>query len=310
MKEIFVLTGSTGWVGRNFLHELQMRYPPDMFNKRVIAFGSCRKNILSTAYPPSNKITIPIYPLTLIKEKVNQIENLNLIHTAFATREKINELGLKKYIETNQEITNNVITSIKNKKNVKSLIISSGAAGIFNNKNKTNKKLEKDPYGFLKLEEEKKFCEISNPLILRIYGLTGKFIRDPNIFAFGNFITSAIHKKRIVLKSTREVIRSYVFAGDIAKGGLSWLDSDNNNCEIINASTLKINLKDLAQRISDIYNLPDLISDINHDLDKDDYSCDASKFKKLLSKFSIIEQDLDTQIIETYKYLKFNLNKH
>ena len=308
MNNVYVLTGSTGWVGRNFLHELQKIYPQEIFNKKVYAFSSKGNNILSTAYPLNQQINIPIYPLPLIKEIVNQIENVCLIHTAFVTREKLNILGLKKYIEINQNITDTIIDLIKNKNVTKSVVISSGAAELFSKKNQENKKLEKDPYGFLKLEEEKKISAISDSLILRIYGLTGPFIRDPNIFAFGNFIISALNKKKIILNSKREVIRSYGFAGDIAKVGISWLNSNNISGEIINASTLKINLKDLANRISEIYSLPNYSSDINHDLDSDDYSCDLKKFKNLLSKFKFIEKDLDTQIISTYNYLKSNLN--
>ena len=135
-----------------------------------------------------------------------------------------------------------------------------------------------------------------------------RFIRDPNIFAFGNFIISALNKKRIILNSKREVIRSYGFAGDIARVGISWLNSNNISGDIINASTLKINLKDLATRISEIYSLPNYSSDINKNLDSDDYSCDSKKFKNLLSKFDFIENDLDSQIIATYNYLKSNLN--
>jgi len=301
-----VLTGATGWVGQNFLHELQKIYPPEAFNKNVYAFSSTKKNILSTAYPASQKITIPIYPLSSLKKLINQIDEVNLIHTAFVTREKVSLFGIKKYIEINREITNRVHEAIRNKKHVKSIIISSGAAELFDKKNKENKLLEKDPYGFLKLEEEKKLSEISNALILRIYGLTGKFIRDPDVFALSNFIISAINKKRIVIKSNRNVIRSYGFAGDIAKVGISWLNSEIKKNDIINASTLKINIKDLAYKISEFYNLPSVSSQINDDLDADDYSCESHNFKNLLSKFNIVETSLKSQIIETYDYLKTN----
>ena len=304
-----VLTGATGWVGQNFLHELQKIYSPEAFNKNVFAFGSTKKNIFSTGYPSSQKITIPIYPLPLLKKLINQIDEVNLIHTAFVTREKVSLFGVKKYIEINREIINIVYEAIRNKKDVKSIIISSGAAELFDKKNKEIKLLEKDPYGFLKLEEEKKFSEISNALILRIYGLTGKFIRDPDVFALSNFIISAINKKRIVIKSNRNVIRSYAFAGDIAKVGISWLNSDVKNNDVINASTFKINIKDLAQEISYIYNLPKVSSQINDNLVEDDYSCESIKFRDLLSKFGIVETSRKSQIIETYDYLKSNFIK-
>ena len=300
-----VITGATGWVGQNFLYELQRLIPQNTFNDIVIAFGSKDKVIRSTYY--KIPIKIRIHALQNIEDILMDIKEIFLIHTAFVTREKLNILGFKKYIEINQNITDTIVDLIKNKNIAKSVVISSGAAELFSKKNQENKKLEKDPYGFLKLEEEKKISAISDALILRIYGLTGSFIRDPNIFAFGNFIISALNKKRIILNSKREVIRSYGFAGDIAKVGISWLNSNNISGDIINASTLKINLKDLATRISEIYSLPNYSSDINKNLDSDDYSCDSKKFKNLLSKFDFIEKDLDSQIIATYNYLNSNL---
>ena len=86
-KDIFVVTGATGWIGRNFLNELQKIYPPESFNKYVLAFGSKCTNIKSTAYK-GNQISIPIFALEKINEYVKNKSDLKIIHTAFLTREK------------------------------------------------------------------------------------------------------------------------------------------------------------------------------------------------------------------------------
>ena len=36
-KNSFILTGATGWVGRNFLNELQKIIPINIFNEKVFA---------------------------------------------------------------------------------------------------------------------------------------------------------------------------------------------------------------------------------------------------------------------------------
>ena len=59
-----------------------------------------------------------------------------------------------------------------------------GAATLFE---KNKKSIEDDPYGFLKLSEENKLSEVSECMKLRIYGLTGKYINNPELFALGSF---------------------------------------------------------------------------------------------------------------------------
>ena len=84
-KGLFIVTGATGWVGRNFLHELQKIYSAEIFNKSVLAFGSRKTVIKSTAYL-GNQIIIPIFPLKSINEYIESKNNLKIIHTAFLTR--------------------------------------------------------------------------------------------------------------------------------------------------------------------------------------------------------------------------------
>ncbi len=301
-KTNFILTGATGWVGRNFLHELQKIIPMDIFNEKVFAFGSKSGQIYSTAY--KKEIFIPIYPLSEAKNIISKNKNFFTIHTAFLTREKIINYGLEKYIEINKNILSQTEHILEECDPKKSVLISSGAAEYIE-KNANNIQLEKDPYGFLKYEEEQNFKRLSNVLIMRIYGLTGKFIRDPNIFAFGNFLLSANRKEAIVIKSNRDVVRSYGSASDIAKVAIQWLLSeDNNSTELINASTHTIHLLDLAKLITDIYNLPEVLYDIDNTLKKDSYICENSRFRNFLKSFNIEQSTMKDQIIETYNYLK------
>ena len=78
-----------GWVGKNFLHELQKRITPQEFNDKVFAFGSKPGLIKSTAYISSMEIDIPIYPLSAINNMFKNEPYLNVIHTAFLRKEKI-----------------------------------------------------------------------------------------------------------------------------------------------------------------------------------------------------------------------------
>ena len=58
MTELIVITGATGWVGKNFLHQLQLLYPHEIYKDKVIAFGSKSQTIKSTGYRSIEQIKI------------------------------------------------------------------------------------------------------------------------------------------------------------------------------------------------------------------------------------------------------------
>ena len=302
MEETYVITGGSGWVGKNFLFELSKILSYEEFKKNLFVFGSKDRIIKLRDSKNKKTINIPVKKLSLINEVLKEREKINLVHTAFLTREKVNKFGIKKYIKTNTDITNHVVDFLKIKKESKAVIISSGAATIFEQKNKSQRIIEKDPYGFLKLEEEKKISKIVPSLTLRIYGLTGKFIRDPNLFALGNFLINAKNKSHLKIISKYHVIRSYGCASDIAKLGIKWLSREAKT-ELLNAATDTISIYELARKITNLYNLNPIESDIDENLSKDDYSCETYVFKNYLKTFGIKITNIEKQIQETFEYI-------
>ena len=302
MEETYVITGGSGWVGKNFLFELSKILSYEEFKKNLFVFGSKDRIIKLRDNKNKKTINIPVKKLSLINEVLKEREKINLVHTAFLTREKVNKFGIKKYIKTNTDITNHVVDFLKIKKESKAVIISSGAATIFEQKNKSQRIIEKDPYGFLKLEEEKKISKIVPSLTLRIYGLTGKFIRDPNLFALGNFLINAKNKSHLKIISKYHVIRSYGCASDIAKLGIKWLSREAKT-ELLNAATDTISIYELARKITNLYNLNPIESDIDENLSKDDYSCETYVFKNYLKTFGIKITNIEKQIQETFEYI-------
>ena len=141
-------------------------------------------------------------------------------------------------------------------------------------------------------------------MILRIYALTGKFIRDPNIFAFGSFILSALDDKPIKIDSKNRVIRSYAHGSDIANLGLCWLLAKKELMTTIYAASHTLSIHEMALRISKIYNLGDVISNIDNNLETNNYICETNKFHNYLKFFKLEATDLNQQIKITYDYLK------
>ena len=299
MSDITVLTGGTGWVGRNFLSEIQRNYSLEEIQERVLIFGSKEGEIITNKYRSKESVKIPVYALSYLNNMIKKKPGIRLIHSAFLRKEKLNKLGLQRYIQENKEITNCVRELLKSSKNSKSLVISSGAATLFE---KNKKSIKDDPYGFLKLNEENKLNEVSECMKLRIYGLTGQFITNPELFALGSFLISAKEKKPIEIKSKFQVIRSYGFASDISKFGLRWLNS-NVGADCIFAATETLSIYELAQKITTLYDLKPVIANIDDSLQKDEYTCETTKFKKYLNSFNIKPTNLAKQIKETFKHI-------
>ena len=81
------------------------------------------------------------------------------------------------------------------------------------------------------------------------------------------------------------------------------LKEENHATKLINAATHTINLLDLAKLISDIFDLPGVIHNIDKTLKKDIYICEDFEFRNFLKNLNIEPTSMESQIIKTYNYL-------
>jgi len=300
MKELFILTGATGWLGRNYLHYLQEQIPSEEYNEKVFAYGSTEKIISSTAYGINKEISIKIRPFKDLKNKFLNYPNLYIIHTAFITREKISSYGLKNYIYLNKEISRTIKDVINSSQGCRCVITSSGAAN-FAEKNKQNDSyIETNPYAYLKLYEENLLKDLAPCLILRIYALLGRFIQKPKKFAIGNFLLNVKNKENITIESKNRVLRSYAHTKEIVDLSLNWLKTNDEEISYkLNAASSTYDLFELGSKINDIY----LLNEINHNIDNtlplNDYTCDTNNFRKLLKKYNVTSESVEEQIRDT-----------
>ena len=72
MSDIIVLTGGTGWVGRNFLSEIQRNYSPAEIQERVLIFGSKKREIITKKYRSKESVKIPVYPLSSLNNMLKK----------------------------------------------------------------------------------------------------------------------------------------------------------------------------------------------------------------------------------------------
>ncbi|MDC3094276.1 NAD(P)-dependent oxidoreductase [Prochlorococcus sp. AH-716-M10] len=295
------VTGATGWIGKNLIETLMQKIGYETFIKNVFLYGSKEKILII------NKNCRSVYINKLSKLKNDSVKfNFDLvIHSAFLVRDHLNGVGIKNYIKINKEITNLVLQSLKRLTNPKLILLSSGAASA--HKDISDEiALIKDPYGFLKREEEIIFNNIADTAIFRVYALSGRFMRNPERFALGNFILQA-KKGAIKIESEMSVIRGYVSATDLSNIIFEYFLKENtlNSNNIINAVSEEISLLNLAQIISEKFGNVPIIHNIDKNLSMDSYSYPPTKFQLLSKKLNYSLMSIDAQINQTISDFNF-----
>lgn len=292
-----LVTGATGWVGRSFLHELQSIIPSDKFNSTVFGFASRATSLTSTNYAQGQEVNIPIYPLSSILDHAYK-QHILLFHSAFLTKDRISRYGIDTFIETNQRITEMVSCCVQASASSRVACISSGAASKAEKEQRSKIAMAGDPYGYLKYSEETRLSGIADTQVFRIYALTGRFIRDPNAFAIGDFLLKALNNEPIQINSSFPVVRSYVSAADVAKCALSWLKSADKPQNPVGASSHVSSLTSLATLVSRMYRLPPpLASHLTGA--PNSYCCSPIPFHRLLSRYGIKPVSLVEQVLDT-----------
>ena len=159
------------------------------------------------------------------------------------------------------------------------------------------------------MAEERQLSEVSEAQIIRIYALTGRFIRDPEIFAIGDLLLKAIKKQTVKVNSPFPVIRSYVSATDVTKYGIKWLSNLEKPRLPIEASTHITTLENLALEITREYGLPSPIIE-KYTQRANSYSCSPVLFQSLLKTYNISPMNFKDQIRDTAKGIIQILSKH
>lgn len=292
-----IVTGATGWVGRSFLDALQQIIPSSRFNSQVLAIGSKPATLKSTAYPQEEEIQIPVFPLGQLPSLVAN-KSILLIHSAFLTKDRLSVYGYNDFVRINQSITSTVCDAILRASSARVVEISSGAALASLESKEDSLESTKDPYGFLKLQEESLISALAETQVFRIFALSGRFIRDPKAFALGDFLLNALMGRVIRIQSISPVIRGYVNASDVAKCSLSWLfsgDAGASPCAAINEVA---SLSSLAGEISKMYGLPPAIIPDFHG-SPSSYSHSPLGFIVMCLNYGLTPMPLRAQILDT-----------
>jgi len=115
-------------------------------------------------------------------------------------------------------------------------------------------------YSISKFKSEKKFQELGElgikVSIARCFAFVGKHLPRDKGYAVGNFISNIVRNKTIKINATFDVIRSYMYADDLARWLLKIVFNANSKCPIYNVgSDSETSIFTLADQLSKKYNI-------------------------------------------------------
>ncbi|MEI6030707.1 MAG: NAD-dependent epimerase/dehydratase family protein [Synechococcaceae cyanobacterium ELA739] len=289
----FLLTGASGWFGRTALWEYEQVHGPAAVRRDVLPFSSkeCWVDFDSPHGP------VRAQPLSAITEVPHP---RGLLHLAFLTRDKVEELGLRRYVQINRSISARVAKVLRQCPTMPVVATSSGAAAILDSKDPD---LKANPYATLKQEEERSL-EIESAtrmaFVFRVYAASGRFMNSPKLFALGDFVSKAIAGEALKISSRRPVLRSYVHVGTLMR--LCWLMLRQPSAEgfqRVDACTDTLSLVELAEQISVLWRLPLPEYELDPSLEPDCYQADVGPFCELLQSHGMSAPSLIHQIQDT-----------
>jgi nucleoside-diphosphate-sugar epimerase len=313
-KSILV-TGSTGFVGRNLISFLKKTESFKQRNLRIICSGRNRESL---ALIHSSRQGFEHFVWDIRTEAQNVPEQIDyVIHLAGEDRFWDSELERNQIITTSIVGTTNVLNLVDRVCAKRMLLASSGAV-YPPHEQLNNPRLEDeyspltdikslDPYTVGKRKSEQLCFEFSHThgmkiSIARLFTLIGPHFPITRPFAIGEFIRMCLRNEPILVRSSSSVVRSYQNVQDTSRWLISILLSDNPENVFNVGDDSPINLPDLARMVAAVCGNQHPIQfalDDNPRNNRNYYIPDISKAEKYLGLKNLVP--LEASIIETYR---------
>ena len=294
-----IVTGAGGWLGLATLEMLEEALGEE-FNKRVVAIASRTRTLTLRSGRTLQLIDFAH------AECLSACPTL-MAHYAFLTRDKVKQSPLSDYVERNRRITSSAV-ALAEKLGVEGVFVTSSGA-VYEKDGSICRDLEKNPYGFLKAEEERAFIVFSKSKnvrlsLCRLFNLSGPFIHKE--FDLNSILLSILDGKDIDIRARHAVIRDYIHVRDLVSLGFAMMldtqDFDREPFDSGIGSPIEIgDLTKLSIEIASPSELQILRGDLASDSDR--YIGDVTKIRSLFSRYNFEPSDLSRQILDTANYL-------
>lgn len=287
MNGNIIITGSKGWLSREFL-EFQLRetngIDPNVF--KLLGRGRS-KLILSNRQELIQEDFMTTSP---------KGETEGIIHLAFLTMGKLNNMQKKIYQDANSKIILRMKSLIKEKTPKWIIIVSSGAAAVAKYGSSNN---AIDIYGTCKIDEEnalRELCAETNTVFVcgRLWGALGKFMPVNRSYAASDFVYTALMENQIRITNPDLIYRRFVDAGEFMN--LLFMVAKSGKDLELNSGGHSIELGDLAKKIGIFLNIDTILRpQISKIIDKS-YLPPGNSYEEFASNFGLSLSSIDTMV--------------
>jgi len=264
-----LITGATGFVGRNLLATLLKTAPYKNGSLKITCTTRNPKTINEQWPSEIKKLKVLDWDIRLPLEKSHDHYDF-VFHLAGENRSSQNAQQAKIIYETSVEGTKNLLNAIKSKKIRSQKIIFASSGAVYGpTPFKNNHFIEPesipdrdiadlDPYRASKAEAEvicKKFLQESDSILViaRMFAFVGPHLPLDKNFAIGNFFKDCLLRREITVNSHGSSVRSYQSATDMVNWLIAILmNGENGNIYNVGSSE-EISIKSLAQLICEIF---------------------------------------------------------
>jgi len=232
-----LVTGARGWVGRSAIQVITEKYNEFEIVGTSRLTGTLEINI-------DYRI-----PLISNEEALNFCQSFDgVIHTSFPTQNYVEELGELVYRQQANEMNSWFSAFLSELKSGFVFVVSSGAVALMENQQTSG-----DVYAELKAQEEKIVMNESPErfAIGRLWAASGRFMRNYQIYALGQFIESGLLGRDIYINSPIETYRRYCDTEQFCEVGLQ-LAMDGFN-STFDSGGVKVSIQTLAELIASRY---------------------------------------------------------
>jgi nucleoside-diphosphate-sugar epimerase len=291
-----VIFGVSGWFGQvtlGFFLKLRNEIRKDFV---IIGVSRVKKSIEIQGFS---------FTCTTYEELEDlKIKNPIVFHYAYGTPPSEDRYSLESYAFSNIESSIQVARFIKKWDTFAVVYTSSGAVYKTLAPPDDNFRLEKNPYGILKLYDEGFFDLLSKEfgfklIVPRIFAVSGPCTVKRESYALSNFIDQAKKMGCIHIKSNHPVYRSFVPIETIIYLCRCLVLDDKFNSPLFFDICSKdvVEIGELAQKVMEILDIDEkIIRDFNKDLPRDFYNGSPKKFLDLLDLYKINLPSLTDQI--------------
>ncbi len=211
-----VVTGGGGWLGRATLEMLDGAIGPEL-TSRVQVFGSSARRMALRSGR-----SIAVAPMAQLADRGRRQHTRQLLtHYAFVTREHAGTQSLSTYVDTNRTISDVALELAGRDETVGVFVPSSGA--VYGPDGRTSEDLKANPYGALKLADERRFSALAGGpegrrvVVSRVFNLAGPFLNKPSLYALGTILVDIQRGGPVRIRAPKRVVRSYVHVQDLVE---------------------------------------------------------------------------------------------